>query len=164
MWVVTFSYDMTLDEDALTTLGEQLEPLDGSAARIPGHGIDITLWQDGVDPIKAATVARGQARDLVHREPQAVDVVSSQEHERRAEAPTLPQLVSSPDVAEMLGVSRQRIHQLASTDGFPDPLYRLRTGPVWDAREIEHFARNWDRRPGRRWPLPSRRAGDQAEH
>lgn len=65
-------------------------------------------------------------------------------------AQNLPHLVSAAEVGDQLGISRQRVHQLQSTAGFPEPLYRLRTGPVWDARAIEAFATRWDRRPGRR--------------
>ena len=83
---------------------------------------------------------------LVMRSPcLGADVVSE-----RADDPTLPELVSAPEVAEILGgITCQRVHQLQSALEFPAPLYRLRAGPVWDARAIHRFASVWVRKPGR---------------
>lgn len=36
------------------------------------------------------------------------------------------------EIAEFLGVSRQRVNQLAEKDDFPKPLGRIAAGPVWD--------------------------------
>ncbi|MGH3722469.1 MAG: hypothetical protein ACRDRI_27275, partial [Pseudonocardiaceae bacterium] len=41
-------------------------------------------------------------------------------------------------------------HQLAASNTrFPAPVARVGTGPLWTVPAIEHFARVWDRRPGR---------------
>jgi hypothetical protein len=64
--------------------------------------------------------------------------------------PAYPDLVSGPEAAELLGVSRQRLHQLArSHPHFPEPLYQLRVGPLWIRAGIEAFAQRWARKPGR---------------
>jgi hypothetical protein len=64
--------------------------------------------------------------------------------------PTLPELVSVPEAAEILGVSPQRVHELAvGHRGFPEPVYELRTGRLWLRAAIEAFAQRWERRPGR---------------
>lgn len=44
------------------------------------------------------------------------------------------------EIAEYLGISRQRVHQLAKTDGFPEPLARLRQGNVWLLEDVEQWA------------------------
>lgn len=41
----------------------------------------------------------------------------------------------------MLGVSRQRVTQLATHKDFPAPLADLAMGKVWDARDIEKWAK-----------------------
>lgn len=46
-------------------------------------------------------------------------------------------LAGTHEVAELLGVSRQRVHQLAAEPGFPSPIARLSAGDVWDVRHIE---------------------------
>jgi hypothetical protein len=67
------------------------------------------------------------------------------------EAPNYPDLVGAIEAAAILGVSRQRVHQLLRENpGFPEPLYHLRsTGPLWVRQGIESFAQRWSRRPGR---------------
>jgi hypothetical protein len=48
------------------------------------------------------------------------------------ERPTLLALVSAPEAAEILGVSAQRVHELAGANPrFPEAAYELRTGKLW---------------------------------
>ncbi|HEY1973089.1 MAG TPA: hypothetical protein VGH89_34415 [Pseudonocardia sp.] len=70
--------------------------------------------------------------------------------------PDTPELLAATDMAEILGVSRQRVHQL-STDhpAFPEPYVRLGSGPIWTRPAIDHFNLVWERKPGR----PTRKAG-----
>lgn len=148
--VTTLTYDLPQPgPERLVEWGELLEQHDGSVAFIPGIGVQVTLWLDGYDVVKAPLAAADLVDMIVNASPIAVEVVSAAEHERRAEEPTLPRMVSAPEVAEMLGVSRQRVYQLRDLAAFPAPLYELRTGPIWDARAIEHFGKSWERKPGR---------------
>jgi predicted DNA-binding transcriptional regulator AlpA len=42
----------------------------------------------------------------------------------------------------MLGVSRQRVHQLTEEDSsFPKPVAELATGRVWETSDIEAWAK-----------------------
>lgn len=80
----------------------------------------------------------------------AVDACTEAKLELRVDTPNYPNLVSGPEAATILGVNRQRLHQLATGHrDFPEPLYRLGVGSLWLRQSIETFARNWDRRPGR---------------
>ena len=81
--------------------------------------------------------------------PVALEIVSEAEHRRRAEAFTTPDLMSAAEIADELGISRQRVHQLRSTAGFPAPLADLRGGAVWDAAAVRKFGQTWERKPGR---------------
>ena len=59
-------------------------------------------------------------------------------------------LVSVPEIAELLGVSQQRVHQLvASHQDFPHPEADLAIGRVWRREEIEEWDRTHPRKPGR---------------
>lgn len=59
-------------------------------------------------------------------------------------------LVGTKEVATILGVSKQRITQLADQHrDFPRPLACLASGPVFCALSVAEFLRSWDRRPGR---------------
>lgn len=54
--------------------------------------------------------------------------------------PSLPPLVAAHEIAQMLGVSRQRVSQLAATNGFPDPAAILMVGRIWLREDIEEWA------------------------
>jgi predicted DNA-binding transcriptional regulator AlpA len=63
--------------------------------------------------------------------------------------PTLPELVTVPEAAVILGVSQQRVHELAASAAFPKPVYELRTGRLWLKNAIEAYAERRIRKPGR---------------
>jgi prophage regulatory protein len=59
-------------------------------------------------------------------------------------------LVSVTEIAEILGVSRQRVNQLIkSNSDFPAPEAELAIGRVWRRDQIERWNRKHPRRPGR---------------
>ncbi len=60
-------------------------------------------------------------------------------------APMARNLVGVAEIAEMLGVTRQRVHQLAKTPGFPAPLAELSAGAIWDRADVERWARKTGR-------------------
>lgn len=41
------------------------------------------------------------------------------------------------EIADLLGVSRQRVDQLSREPDFPAPLSTLRVGRVWNAGDVE---------------------------
>ena len=41
----------------------------------------------------------------------------------------------------MLGVSKQRVTQLAKADDFPAPVAVLAAGPVWETADVDRWAR-----------------------
>jgi len=78
------------------------------------------------------------------------ETLNRKEYDRRAEEPSVPELISAPEIAELLGVTRQRVHQLAADNPlFPEPFIRLGSGPLWIADAIRRFDREWSRKPGR---------------
>ncbi|WP_051030034.1 hypothetical protein [Nocardia takedensis] len=151
MWVVTLRYASDgIDREVLDSWEDELEDLDATAGRLPGTATTLTVYIDAVELVGALAEAGRLVRPITGLDPAGAEVVDERTYLDRADEPTLPRLVSAVEVGDMLAISRQRVHQLQSTVGFPEPLYRLRTGPVWDARAIEAFATRWDRRPGRR--------------
>ena len=48
-------------------------------------------------------------------------------------------LAGLTEIAELLGVSRQRASQLSSSKGFPKPLGRIAAGPVWKRAAVEKW-------------------------
>jgi predicted DNA-binding transcriptional regulator AlpA len=49
------------------------------------------------------------------------------------------------EIAELLGVSKQRAHQIAEEKGFPAPLAEDGRGRLWDRREVRAWAKGWRR-------------------
>ncbi len=57
------------------------------------------------------------------------------------------EVVGVPEMARILGVSRQRVYQLMTTyEDFPAPLATLAVGRVWSRAAVEE----WDRAHGDR--------------
>lgn len=54
------------------------------------------------------------------------------------------------ETAAFLGVSKQRVSQLAQRPDFPQPLAALACGKIWLQVDVEAFLISWDRAPGRR--------------
>ena len=50
-------------------------------------------------------------------------------------------LVGAAEIGEMLGVGRQRVHQLTTRPDFPEPVVVLSMGKVWHREDVER----WDR-------------------
>lgn len=50
--------------------------------------------------------------------------------------------VGMGEVAVIMGVSKQRIYQLAQRKEFPQPAFRLKATPVWRSADIYKFRRN----------------------
>ena len=50
-------------------------------------------------------------------------------------------LVSRVEIADLLGVSQQRVHQLLERSDFPPPIAELAIGQVWRRADVERWAR-----------------------
>ncbi len=57
-------------------------------------------------------------------------------------------LGASHELAEMLGVSRQRVHQLATEPSFPAPIAHLKCGRIWDLLQVAQWHAAWVLRRG----------------
>jgi predicted DNA-binding transcriptional regulator AlpA len=47
------------------------------------------------------------------------------------------------EIAELLGVSKQRAHQLADEPGFPAPAAEDARGRVWNRWEVPAWVKRW---------------------
>jgi len=147
--------NVTVGENAADALMALLEEHDGVVST--GTGI----WEATIS-VQASNVweATGSGSDIIEKLADKagmpnwpavrVDVVRQDVLEAENMRPTLPELVSGPEAAEILGVSAQRLRQLADGHAsFPEPMYELRAGKLWLKDAIEAFDRGWDRKPGR---------------
>ena len=116
------------------------------SSRRDGFGGSIQLT------VKAGslTKATGKAINLVEDalgylagvEIVSVETMTEQAFERSLEAPMLPELVGMSDIAEMAGISRQRVHQLAGSPGFPTPVAATRQGPLMTKIAAERWVQS----------------------
>lgn len=148
-WSVTLTYPYTDDVAQLDHWSDVLGD-DVAVASIPGNATTIALWVEAAGPVAAIHAATEQVSPVLGSAPLGIEAVVEDRYLATANEPTVPELVSSVEAGEILGVSRQRIAQLAGSHArFPKPLYELRTGPLWTRTAIDWFATNVERRPGR---------------
>ncbi|MFA7267133.1 MAG: hypothetical protein WC054_12560 [Candidatus Nanopelagicales bacterium] len=149
-WTVTYMFaDMHLI--GFDDVEVDVESIGGAASTDGEGNVFLTMHVSAATADAAQTAATGDLRGVgISVEPAiAVETLMFEEYERRANRPTLPVLVGAAEVGEMLGVTRQRVHQLSRLRRFPAPLVRVRMGLLWDERAIARFEREWNRKPGR---------------
>jgi len=118
--------------------------------------IDLGLWIEAPNAMAALQVARDAAlRAFAGTGQDGWDVVGATvrlwvDFEVDLNRPNYPELVGVAELAEMLGVSKQRVSELANKASFPRPIVSLKAGPVWDRTSVGNFLETWRRRPGRR--------------
>jgi hypothetical protein len=116
--------------------------------------VQLTI-EDAEEPTQAAEQALRAARDAASKSglpPWPVVKLEATEWERfdaSLDEPNTPDLVGVAELAELCGVTRQRASVLARSEGFPEPLAELASGPVWDLRMVNRFVREWPRKAGR---------------
>jgi predicted DNA-binding transcriptional regulator AlpA len=66
------------------------------------------------------------------------------------------------ELADLLGISRQRVYALQKTyDDFPAPAAQLRSGPVWHSSDVETWKRTRTVKTGGRPPTARPDTGEQ---
>ena len=148
MWTVTRTYSVDPIPEMMDLWEDKLADLDALVSYSPGRGVDIIVHVEARAVLDAVEMSAHVA-DIVGQDAEELHVITQLEQDRQAEESTIPELMSAAEVAEELGVSRQRVHQLRETAAFPAPLADLRGGAVWDAAAIRRFNNEWERKPGR---------------
>jgi predicted DNA-binding transcriptional regulator AlpA len=134
-----------INEDAADQLMDLLATQDGVV--VSGNGRwDVTVCVDAPDAGHAAIIAAELVDSMADKSGMPrwpivrIDAVRVEILEKDIARPMLPELVSVPEAAEILGVSPQRVHELAADDqGFPKPVYELKAGKVWVHSAIAAF-------------------------
>jgi len=150
-WVVTLTFnDDGANIEMMDRWERELAALDASIARIPGEGIAVTVYApEHLRLMDLTDKIVGEVCYVLQADPIGAEFLDEVAYARRAEAPSMPELMSAAEIADLLGVTRQRVHQLRNTNAFPAPLADLRGGAVWDAAAVRKFDSEWTRTPGR---------------
>jgi len=156
LWAVTLDVRAArpLDDDGAGDLAELLSEY-AAAVAVAGAALSVTLT------VEAATArsALAEAEDVVAERLgrlrvrvaglDAAEVLTTEEQDRRLAEPVLPRLAGVTEVAELLGVTRQRASALTMHPEAPTPVARLASGPVYVWNSWQRFAETWPRRAGR---------------
>jgi len=79
-----------------------------------------------------------------------VEALQTEEFDRRLNEPQIPPLIGQVEMATRLGVSRQRVAQLATErQDFPPEVVRTAAGPLYVEAHFDAWVQGWQRRPGR---------------
>ena len=147
--------NITPDEGAADALMALLEEHDGIVAAGVGSW-DVTISVQAPSAPDAALYSIGIIEKMAGKAgmpawPVArVETIRQDLLDAQNARPTLPELVSAPEAAEILCITPQRLHELATRHaGFPEPMYELRTGKLWLREAVEAFDKRWERKPGR---------------
>ncbi|MFZ0215459.1 MAG: hypothetical protein WAM30_05900 [Candidatus Dormiibacterota bacterium] len=122
----------------------------GPAVSVAAREVGFTFSVEADDVLSAMAAGIAVVHDL---DPALQPVDASAEVssvlERRLAESNVPVLLGVAEVAAALGVSRQRVSELAQAPDFPPALTRLKSGPIWQRSQITRFLDTWERRPGR---------------
>jgi hypothetical protein len=156
-WSVSLGFAHRVPANELTDrvddLLEALAP-QHAAASYDGHGITVQLTVTATSFLKAEEEAltvlllalrkAGIGNDGIF----GAQAQTMEQLAREQEASNMPELIGVTELAQLLGVTRQRASELARTgSGFPRPLTFLASGPVWDKSTILRYVDQWERRP-----------------
>jgi hypothetical protein len=138
--------DSLLEHDGVVT-GTPEEPIDGRAR----YGARFSVQAS--DAVEAV----GRAREVFQRAAAAAGlpqwplarVEAQTERELELARPSFPDLIGVAELAERLGVSRQRAWTVTGRPDFPEPVARLKATPVWTADSVRRFLDAWPRKAGR---------------
>lgn len=154
-WTVSIDVPASVGDDQADILLEHLA-VAGAALSVGEDTAGVTMTVTASDALAAGkSGVRAWQRALERAgvesgPPTVLEVMTTDEHDRRLAESPIPELWSAGEVADELRVSRQRVHQLVSDNPrFPPPILRPLSGPLWLADTIRAFAASWERRPGR---------------
>ncbi len=107
--------------------------------------VGAELFQTGLEKIGGPPAARIEVEPANHDDGGSEPVL---ERRLTVAGPSI-QAISASEIAELLGISRQRVYQLLDErEDFPRPVAETPRGAIWDRREVEQWARK-PRRRGR---------------
>ena len=129
--------------------------------------VSIETWGEGSDPVDDDAI--GELGSIL-QDMGAVGAVTSvggiaggpgatfgQNLDEDVDADAFRDVAGLQEVAEFLGVSKQRVAEPRVRPDFPAPVAELAAGPVWAVSSLNRFLAEWPRRPGRPRKRPEAR-------
>lgn len=154
-WAVRVDWSSTLLADTeaeaiLTKLADLRPTLSVDATDNPrATRYRLTTSIEDTSLRQAIATALRRVEDTTGQKATGVEAITHEEAVRRLEAPHFPELVGNSEIAEILGVSRQRAAQLTEQKGFPGAVVTTKNGALRVRSAVEDWAANWKRQAGR---------------
>lgn len=149
-----------IDEPELELVLDRLEGLhpainiERTEALINPLHLSATVTLEAATLRQAATMALQAVEAAVDTKARGMEVLETEEFDRELDRPQIPALVGNADIAEMLGVSRQRAAKLDESPGFPPAVAHIKAGPLRVRNQVEKWAASWERRSGPKRKAP----------
>ena len=147
---VEISTPQNLDEEFADRMLDYLADYAPAVSFDGPHRASIRLDVDANGPVKAgkdaAQLVTSKARDLVV---DRLQIERVEDLQRTLDVPTHTGFLGVAELADALGVSRQRVSELARSHDFPKPVAELKSGPIWRRSSVARFIGTWPRRRGR---------------
>jgi hypothetical protein len=149
------------EEDILELLGEMGDALIEYGAAVGGgpDGWDVRLSID-TEPGRDAgfyALTRGGTLILEYADKVGLpawpvirtEAVEAETFHAELEVTNFPDMLGTTEVTQVLGVTRQRLHELRASGRFPEPIAELAATPLWIRATVDSFLAGWSRKPGR---------------
>jgi len=139
------------DDEAIDSILDTLAPY-GAALSFDQGGphVSIQMTLEAEDFMTATQEAVRLIEELPYRiVPTGARTLTVADLQRELDEPAVPDLVGVAEVAEELRVSKARVNELQESPSFPEPIARLKSGPIWTRPSLTRFLESWERKPGR---------------
>jgi predicted DNA-binding transcriptional regulator AlpA len=104
------------------------------------------VYQVTAPTLRMAVDEAFRAARALPAKPTGLQVLRIEDWIAEQENPRPQDLVGATEAAHLLGVSRQRVAQLAERPDFPAPIARISAGPVWTRASVHAFMKRWARK------------------
>ncbi|MGV9803087.1 hypothetical protein ACWDTP_34035 [Mycobacterium sp. NPDC003449] len=111
----------------------------------------LTFEVTGATLRQAADEALRTAGAAVGTKPTRIRIMPTEDFIAELSAPGAQDLVGLREIAAQFGVSSQRAHQITQIEtmpdgqpGFPEPVSRLASGPIFTKASVDAFAERWE--------------------
>jgi hypothetical protein len=143
-----------VDEDRIDDLVDALRQESVAVSYLPGrYSVRLSVKADDIyEAVEEATRRLSTAVEKSGLPPWPfvqVNALTTEELAHDLAQPTVPRLLGVAELAECLGVTKQRASVLAKDSSFPRPFAVLASGPVWVESTVARYLTTWARRPGR---------------
>lgn len=144
-----------VSEEVIEALFVDLEDCSPSVAIAPNGNLSVRLFvqadnvQHGVTTAIATVQSAAASHHIAPATVAAVEVITEAELDRRLAEPAVPTLAGLAEIAEILGVTKQRAQKVAGLPAFPPAVQPLMAGPVYVRDQVIAFETSWVRTTGR---------------